>query len=129
MCNIVHYIIYTMKTPQNTVTFLLEAGGTSLVGVWRKVCGRRVTRGWSDHAVNCDSISQLATTAQKATSCLADGMERAETIWPEVTGADWLVCGIMVDVGVQVFVDRMTLVHRRIVGRWICQRKLSPTPS
>lgn len=43
-------------------------------------------------------------------------MERAETIWPEVTGAD------MVDAGVQVFVDRMTLVHRRIVGRWICQR-------
>lgn len=58
----------------------------------------------------------FATTAQKATSRLADGMERAETIWPEVTGAD------MVDAGVQVFVDRMTLVHRRIVGRWICQR-------
>lgn len=54
-------------------------------------------------------------------------MERAETIWPEVTGADWLVCGIMVDVGVQVFVDRMTLVHRRIVDRWICQR-IEPHP-
>lgn len=47
-------------------------------GVWRKVCGRRVTRGWSDHAVNGDSISQgaLERTAQKATSRLADGMER-----------------------------------------------------
>ncbi|KAG7217580.1 hypothetical protein INR49_021266, partial [Caranx melampygus] len=54
-------------------------------------------------------------TTLKATSRLANGMERAETIWPEVTGADWLVCGIMVNAGVQVFVDRMTLVHRRIV--------------
>ncbi len=54
-------------------------------------------------------------------------MERAETIWPEVTGADWLVCGIMADAGVQVFVDQMTLVHRRIVGRWICQR-IEPHP-
>lgn len=53
--------------------------------------------------------------------------KRAETIWPEVTGADWLVCGIMVDAGVQVFVDQMTLVHRRIVGRWICQR-VEPHP-
>lgn len=64
VCNIVHSIIHTMKTPQNAVTFLLEAGGTSLVGVWRKVCGRRVTRGWSDHAVNCDSISQGALQQQ-----------------------------------------------------------------
>lgn len=54
-------------------------------------------------------------------------MERAETIWPEVTGADWLVCGIMADAGVQVFVDWMTLVHRRIVGRWICQRIETPS--
>lgn len=38
-----------------------------------------------------------------------------------------LVCGIMVDAGVQVFVDQMTLVHRRIVGRWICQR-VEPHP-
>lgn len=27
--------------------------------------------------------------------------------WPVVAGADWLVCEIMVDAGVQVFVDRM----------------------
>lgn len=33
-------------------------------GVWRKVCGRRVTKGWSDHAVNGDSISQGALKGQ-----------------------------------------------------------------
>ena len=30
------YTLY--KTPQTAVTFLLEAGGTSLVAIWRKVC-------------------------------------------------------------------------------------------
>lgn len=40
-------------------------------------------------------------------------MEEVETVGPKVTGADWLVGGIMVDAGV----DQMTLVHRRIVGR------------
>ena len=38
----------------------------------------------------------------------------------------WFV-RIMVDARVQVFVDRMALVHRRIVGRWICQR-VEPHP-
>lgn len=38
----------------------------------------------------------------------------------------WFV-EFMVDAGVQVFVDWMVLVHRRIVGRWICQR-IEPNP-
>lgn len=33
-------------------------------------------------------------SSNAARSCLADGMERAETVWPEVTGAERLVCGI-----------------------------------
>lgn len=79
-----------------------------------------MTGGWSDHAVNCDSISQgaLQQQPQKAASHSADGMERAESIWPEVTGADG---GNMVDAR-GAGVDRMTLVHRRIVGKWVCQR-------
>lgn len=88
-------------------------------------------RGWSDHAVNCDypgdSISQGALQQQLNKPLAASRcMERAETVGPEVAGADWLVCGIMVDAGVQVFVDWMALVHRRIVGRWICQRTEPP---
>lgn len=33
----------------------------------------------------------------------------------------WFV-EFMADAGVQVFVDWMVLVHRRVVGRWICKR-------
>lgn len=40
------------------MTFLLEAGGTSLVAYEERCVGGEVTRGWSDHAVNGDSISQ-----------------------------------------------------------------------
>lgn len=36
-------------------------------------------------------------SSKKATSRLADGMERAETIGPEVAGADWPLCGVMAD--------------------------------
>ncbi|CAB1425581.1 unnamed protein product [Pleuronectes platessa] len=61
----------------------------------------------------------LGQQLKKPLSRSADGMKRAETVWPEVAAADWLVGGIMVDAGVQVLVDRMTLVHRRIVGESI----------
>lgn len=57
------------------------------------MCGRRVTRGWSDHAVNfvtpfprefCIDSSKKKRE-KKPLARLVDGMER-----PEVTGADWL---------------------------------------
>lgn len=100
-------------------------------------CGRRVTGGWSNHAVNtvtpfprglCNNSSiktkEKQKKTEKAMSRLADGMEEAETIWPEVTELtgrlveSWWMRGR----GCRCFVDQMTLVHRRIVGRWTCQR-------
>lgn len=103
----------------------LEAGGTSLGGVWIKVCGRRVTEGWSDHAVNsCELRFQGAELRKSHKPPIADGMDRGVGGGVLARGHRcWLIGwfgGIMADAGVQVFVDRMTLVHRRIVGRWIC---------
>lgn len=88
------------------------------------MCGRRVTRGWSDHAVNGDSISQEALQeqlkhSQELLSRWHGGLRRFGQRSQELRGR---FVEFMVDAGVQVFVDWMVLVHRRIVGRWICQR-------
>lgn len=44
---------------------------------------------------------------------------RAEPSWPEVT--EELIGWLVESWWMQVLADWMTLVHRRIVGRWICQ--------
>lgn len=113
------------KHHKASVMLSLEAGGTSLGGVWIQVCGRRVTEGWSDHAVNsCELRFQGAELRKSHKPPIADGMDRGVGGGVLARGHRcWLIGwfgGIMADAGVQVFVDRMTLVHRRIVGRWIC---------
>lgn len=54
------YTLYTTKC----CDLLAGSRRNFFSGIWRKVCGRRVTRGWSDHAVNGDSISQGALKGQ-----------------------------------------------------------------
>lgn len=77
----------------------------------------------------CETVTPFPRGAlqqqlKKPLSRLADGMEEGgDDFWPEVTGG-WFVESWL-DAGVQVFVDRMTLVHRR---RWIDVRELNPHP-
>lgn len=105
----------------HTVTFLLEAGGTSLVaygercveGEWQEV-GRTmlwIVTPFPRKLCNNSSKSQKPPHRWHGEGW--DDLARGHRSW--LAG----LCGIMVDVGVQVFVDRMTLVHRRFVGRWM----------